>query len=183
MVLPKTTALATFPGAVKSLDFRDAYEPNGTALRNRAAPLRPPLERGCERESAAAFYLGGGVDPGQPLGDGPCRIDIGYLWSIPAEAFASDALMEIRRTVDAPTLDRILPPIERRGSLYADVEPGNSYSLTSVPGVGTERVLDGEAVGLIEGKDFSMPVFSIWIGKRPVDEKLYRKSLSRSRRM
>jgi hypothetical protein len=198
MALPKTTALvvillATLAGAVKSLDFRDAYfrladfrdadERSGTAMGLGVSPLWSPLEKGRVRGSAAGCYLGDRVDPGPSLDDGPRRIEIEYLWSIPAEAFASVALLEMRRTVDAPSLDRILAPIERRGGLYADAEPGNSYSLTSGPGVGTEWVLDGEAVGLIEGKAFSMPVVSIWIAKRPVDGKLHRKLLSRSRRL
>jgi hypothetical protein len=203
MELPKTTALvpillAALPGAAQSLDFRDAYfrhadfrhadfrdadERNGTAMGPGVSPLWSPLEKGWVRGSGAAFYLGDGVDPGQCLDDGPRRIDIEYLWSIPAEASASVTLKKIRRTVAAPSPDSTLLPVKPLGRFSADVEPGDGSSLTCVPGVGTELALNGEAVGLIEGEEFSMPVVSTWIGKRPVDEKLGQKLLSRSRRL
>jgi hypothetical protein len=181
---PKTTALAavllaTLAGSAKGLEFGDAYERNGTAMRLSGSGFLHfgPLLKGAE----AAFYLGDGVAPGQSLEDVPRRIEIEYLWSIPAEVFASVTMKQIRRNVDTPTLDRILPAIQRLGRLYADVEPGDCYSLTYFPGVGTELALNGHAVGLIEGKEFSMAVFSIWIGNRPVDAKLRQKLLSRSR--
>jgi len=38
--------------------------------------------------------------------------------------------------------------------------------------------LNGEARGFVEGDDFAAALFAIWLGPKPLDEKLRRKLLS-----
>jgi hypothetical protein len=54
--------------------------------------------------------------------------------------------------------------------LYVDVQPGDRYSLTYIPGRGTELALNGEPRGVIEGAEFAAALFSIWIGREPIDK-------------
>jgi hypothetical protein len=80
--------------------------------------------------------------------------------------------------VDAPTLDRLLSSIDQLNKFYTDVQPGDGYALTYVPGVETELALNGEPRGLIEGAEFSAVLFAIWIGRQPVDESLRKQLLT-----
>jgi hypothetical protein len=175
-----TWAFAAPAGAASEggVEFASHYEWNGTPLRlNGAGVLRYRVFiKGYE----AALYLGHGVDPDQSLEDVPRRIEIEYLWSIPAEAFARVTVEEISGNVDAPTLARLMPSIDQLNELYADVQPGDRYSLTYVPGVGTELALNGRPMGLIEGAEFSAALFAIWIGPQPVDESLRKQLLESS---
>ena len=49
------------------------------------------------------------------------------------------------------------------------VQPGDRYSLTYIPGVGTELALNGTPRGVIEGADFAAAIFSLWLGENPFD--------------
>ena len=164
--------------AVAGVKFADHYEWNGTRLHlNGMGVLRYRI---FIKGYVAAFYLGEGIDPDQALDDVPRRLEIEYLWSIPAEAFARTTVEQISRNVDSATLTRLRSSIDRLNTLYADVQPGDRYSLTYVPGVGTELALNGEPKGLIEGAELSAALFAIWIGRRPLDETLREQLLARS---
>ena len=69
--------------------------------------------------------------------------------------------------------------IEYHNSLYENVQPGDRYSLTYIPGKGTELALNGESKGLIEGPDFAAAVFSIWLGPKPISDSFKRQILGR----
>ena len=175
-----TWAFASQAGAVSvgGIEFADHYEWNGTPLRlHGAGVLRFKVFL---KGYAAALYLGDGVDPNQSLEDVPRRLEIEYLWSIPADAFARATVEQISRNVDEATLARLRSSIDRLNELYTNVEPGDRYALTYVPGVGTELALNGEPRGLIEGAEFSSAVFAIWLGRKPVDKPLRQQLLTGS---
>ena len=52
-----------------------------------------------------------------------------------------------------------------------DLKEGQTLTLTYVPGKGT-TVKGGAAETTVEGKDFADALFSVWLGKSPVDEDL-----------
>lgn len=53
-----------------------------------------------------------------------------------------------------------------------DLKEGQIFKLTYVPGKGTTVKGGGGAEVVIEGKDFADALFSVWLGKNPVDEDL-----------
>jgi hypothetical protein len=124
----------------------------------------------------AALYLdessSGDVTPGSVLTDVPRRLEIEYFWAIPADRFAEATVEGIARNTDPQTFEGLRSRIDRINALYEDVEPGDRYALTYIPGVGTELALNGRRLGLIEGADFSAALFAIWIGDDPLDEAL-----------
>lgn len=128
----------------------------------------------------AALYLGEGVAPDQVLGDVPRRLEIEYFWPIPADAFARATRDGIARNVDAATLASLGERIEQLAALYADVQPGDRYALTYVPGRGTELALNGRSLGRVQGADFASAVFAIWLGEAPFDASLKARLLGRS---
>jgi len=130
----------------------------------------------------AAFYLEEGFEgeatSAAVLADVPRRLEIEYFWSIPADSFAAITRDGIARNVDEGTYRRLEARIETLSELYADVEPGDRYSLTYLPGVGTELALNGAPRGSVEGADFSSALFSLWIGERALDARLRQQLLA-----
>jgi hypothetical protein len=52
---------------------------------------------------------------------------------------------------------------------YEDVEPGDRYALTYLPGVGTELSKNGRRLAVVSGSDFAAAYFSMWLGDDPID--------------
>jgi len=127
----------------------------------------------------AALYTQGEIASDAILGDVPRRLEISYFWSIPARDFARATEAGIARNVDATTLEKLRPGIDRINALYEDVSPGDRYSLTYLPGEGTELALNGRAVGRVEGAELSAALFAIWLGDDPLSEDLRDQLLDR----
>ena len=53
-----------------------------------------------------------------------------------------------------------------------DLKEGQKFTLTYVPGKGTTMKGGPGADTVVEGKDFADALFSVWLGKTPVDEDL-----------
>jgi hypothetical protein len=174
MALGLALALLASPagGSVRleGIEFADRREWRGTTLRLQGAgALRYRL---LFTGYVAALYLGEGVIAERALADVPRRLEIEYLWPIPAPAFAAATLEGVARNVDAAALERMRESVERLCALYEDVAPGDRYSLSYAPGIGTELAKNDESLGLIEGAEFSAALFAIWLGDRPLDETL-----------
>ena len=126
----------------------------------------------------AALYLDEGTRSEEILGENARRLEIEYFWSIPADRFAKATIDGMSRNVDTMTLESLKARIVAFNEFYEDVKSGDRYSITYVPGRGTELALNGEAKGSIEGADFAAALFSIWFGPNPLDEKLRRELLA-----
>ena len=116
-----------------------------------------------------ALYLEKGVPVDEALSDKAKRIELEYYRAIKGEDFGPATDKFISRNVDAVTYERLRSRIELHNSLYEDVQPGDRYSLTYVPGRGTELALNGQPKGIIEGAEFAAAVFSIWLGPKPIN--------------
>jgi hypothetical protein len=125
----------------------------------------------------AALWVGANVQPEAVLGNVPRRLEIEYFWAIRAEDFAKSTSQGIAANVDADSFERLRIRIQRINVLYQDVEPGDRYAITYLPGVGTELALNGEPLGTIEGADFSAAMFAIWLGEAPLDRSLKKQLL------
>lgn len=130
----------------------------------------------------AALYLaesfGGESTPSAVLADLPRRLEIEYFWAIPADEFAKVTVEGISRNTDRVTFVRLRDRVERLNAMYEDIEPGDRYALTYLPGVGTELARNGRRLGVIEGADFSSALFGIWLGDRALDDSLRRQLLA-----
>ena len=117
-----------------------------------------------------ALYVEAGVKADDALSDRAKRIEIEYLRAIRGEDFGPAADKAISKNVDPETYERLRPQIDLHSSFYEDVKPGDRYSLTYIPGIGTELALNGQPKGIIEGTDFAKAVFSIWLGPEPIND-------------
>ena len=126
----------------------------------------------------AALYLGEGAQTDDVLGEVPRRLEIEYFWSIPADSFAEATIEGISRNVDAETLEGLQSSIAEFNTFYEDIEPGDRYSLTYLPGRGTELGKNGRPMGVVAGADFSSALFAIWLGPNSLSDGLRRELLA-----
>lgn len=123
-----------------------------------------------------AFYLPDDVFPQNALSDYPKRLELSYFHAISAKDFSIAMHKKIKDNIHPSEYKRLKPKIDIMGSLYRAVQPGDRYSLTYIPEKGTTLALNNKNLGTIEGSDFASAMFSIWIGKNPID-KSFRKKL------
>lgn len=126
----------------------------------------------------AGLYLGPEVPVSKLLDDVPRRLEIEYFYAFTAEQFREATTKGIVQNNGPELADRVASATRRLNALYRDVEPGDRYALTYVPGVGTELALNGKPLGTVEGAEFSRAVFSIWFGPAPVSPSLKRDLLA-----
>lgn len=165
--------------ALEGVRFEQEVVAHGAQLALRGAALL--RYRVVIKAYVAALYL----PPSAPAeavlaADVPRRLEIEYFWALRAADFARATDEGIARNVDAETLARLRPRIERLNALYRDVEPGDRYAITYVPGRGTVLSLDGEPLGVVEGEDFAAALFAIWLGDAPLDAGLKARLLGRA---
>ncbi|HET7788471.1 MAG TPA: chalcone isomerase family protein [Myxococcales bacterium] len=72
----------------------------------------------------------------------------------------------------APDLPKLQGRLDQFLKAIPDLKAGQTIVITYAPGQGTAiKAGDGENISL-PGKDFADALFSVWLGKQPVDEEL-----------
>jgi len=117
-----------------------------------------------------ALYIEEGNNVDALFSDTAKRIEIEYMRSIKGSDFGPATIKSLKKNIDEETYSRLSDRIEYHNSLYEDVQPGDRYALTYVPGKGTELTLNGKPKGVIRGADFAAAIFTIWVGPRPISE-------------
>jgi hypothetical protein len=129
---------------------------------------------------AGAFYLAETADMADALGEAPRQLVLHYFHGIPATDLAEATEAMIRENLDPDQFTAMKPKIDKINALYRDVDPGDRYSATYIPGTGTTLSLNGEPLGTVAGKKFATAYFAIWIGEKPIDKKFRDKLLGGS---
>lgn len=112
-----------------------------------------------------------GASPLRPVAK--CLV-IEYKRGFSARQFRKVTVEGIQANTDDATYARIEGQVEAFNLLYRDVEAGDRYALTFVPGRGTTLALNGDPLGLIEGDTFATALYSIWLGQVSMDRGLKR---------
>lgn len=152
---------------VEGIRFSDDYVAEGRNLKLTGTGL---LRYWGFKAYTGALYVEEGAMVDDVLSDKAKRIELEYYRAIKGKDFGPATDKSIAKNVDATTYERLRPRIDYHNSLYEDVQPGDRYSLTYIPGRGTELALNGEPKGIIEGADFAEAVFSIWLGPKPIND-------------
>jgi hypothetical protein len=169
----------TFPlnaAEIEGIRFNGTYVAENTKLRLTGVGL---LRYWGFKAYVGALYLEEGASIDDVMSDTAKRLELEYFRSIKGKDFGPATNKSIAKNVDSKTFDRLRPQIDYHNSLYEDVQPGDRYSLTYVPGRGTELALNGEPKGIIEGAEFAAAVFSIWLGPKPMNDSFKKQILGR----
>jgi len=117
-----------------------------------------------------ALYLPPSVASSDVLEPVAKRLELEYFHAISKEDFDQATRVKIADNVAPIQLEQLQSRLDQLGAIYQDVQPGDRYSLTYVPGQGTELALNGKALGTIPGKDFARALFGVWLGANPIDD-------------
>jgi hypothetical protein len=124
------------------------------------------------RAYASAFYLPAEVPPGDWPTDVAKCLTIHYFWDIPREKFGPAGIAVLERMYPPEQLEVMREPLQRIDQAYVDIQEGDRYTLSYIPGQGTTLLHNGQHLVTIPGTEFARLYFSIWLGSDPVDSGL-----------
>jgi hypothetical protein len=153
---------------IQGVHFKDSVEIDGATLELRGAGLFRFMR--VIKAYVGALYMLEGIPSESVLTDTPKRLEIEYFHAIKAEDFGSASYKVMAQNVGPEEFERLKPRLEQQNALYRDVQPGDRYSLSYVPGKGTELALNGEPLGVIQGADFASALYAMWLGKKPMNK-------------
>jgi len=116
-----------------------------------------------------AFYLPPETSDADALGPVAKRLELQYFHAIKKQDFARATRAKIADNVTPEQALQLKTRIDQLAAMYRDVRPGDRYSLTYIPGQGTELALNGTSLGTLPGRDFSRALFAVWLGGNPID--------------
>lgn len=114
----------------------------------------------------AGLYVGEAHAASAALDDVAKRLDITYLRDIRAADIVEIGNETLARQVPAEQRAALQERLDTINRWYVDVKAGDRYTLTYVPGHGSELALNGNRLGVIEGADFAAAYFGIWLDPR-----------------
>jgi len=106
------------------------------------------------------------------LGDVAKILELHYYCEISAKDIIASKKERLSRNWPRDLLAIEHEKLERMNRAYVDVKPGDVYALTCLPGRGTELSLNGKPEVTVPGARFAAMMFSIWLGKEPLDKEL-----------
>jgi hypothetical protein len=154
---------------IKGIYFEDSLRVDENLLEMRGAGV---LHWFFFKVYVATLYLPPDVPNKNVLDDVPKKMVFHYLSDMKAEQFGESGEHLILRNVSTEEFRRIKQKLNEINMMYRDVKKGERYSLTYLPGKGTELALNGKVLGRIAGYDFASIYYRIWLGDNPADEEL-----------
>ena len=152
---------------IEGVTFQDAHKIRGQRLvLNNVALMRYKI---VIKAMVSALYLGEGVEPEDVLKDVPKRLEIHYFWDLEGKEITKAADKLLADNVSRAQLAKLQTEIKQMNSLFENVKAGDRYTMTYIPGLGTELSLNGKHKGVVPGTDFAAAYFTIWLGKKPMD--------------
>ena len=168
MIITFAIAPGLHASEIEGVTFRDRFEVDGVELDIRGTGLFRYLK--FIKAYVGALYMPADVASENVLSDIPKRLEVEYFHAIKGKDFGPATDKVMAQNVSAEAFERLRPLVEYHNSLYQDVEPGDRYSLTYIPGKGTVLALNDKPLGTIEGAEFAAAVFSMWLGEKPMNK-------------
>ena len=118
---------------------------------------------------AGALYLPEGSAGKDWRDDIPKRLELCYFRQFTAGDFAKSSDRLLRDNLTGDEYQLLEERLAKFYRLFKDIRPGDRYSLSYIPGIGTELRLNEESLGGVGGADFAAAYFGIWLGDRPIN--------------
>ncbi len=122
------------------------------------------------RGYVGALYLPSGTNVERTLDDIPKSLELYYFWDIEGRFFGEAANELLARNLPPERIAALRERLDQLHALYKDVEAGDRYRLTYLPGTGMTLSHNGQELGTIPGADFATDYFGIWLGENPLNE-------------
>ena len=173
-----TSAGLALAAEIEDVRFPDSIETGDTRLGLHGLGLL--RYRVLFRGYVGGLYLPRATPGKRVLDDVPKALELSYFWAIEGRLFGEAATEILKRQHGAARVAEYQSELDALHALYRDVEVGDRYRLTYVPGRGTELALNGEVLGIVPGARFARDYFGIWLGEDPLNEP-FREALIRGR--
>lgn len=125
----------------------------------------------------AGFYTISDVSRNEILNDVPKYLEVEYYVAIPGKSLTDYTITHMKRNIASDEFSTLDGEIKLMGQYFVDLKPRDRFSLTYLPGVGTQFAHNGKITGVVPGPKFARALFSVWIGDKPFDPALKRKIL------
>lgn len=99
----------------------------------------------------------------------PRQLEIHYLVRIPGARLRDGTREILARNWPRQTLARHAAGIDALVDAFADVAPGDRYTLTYLPGNGTRLARNGRVVARSDDPAVGALLFAVWLGPQPLD--------------
>ncbi|NJM37512.1 MAG: hypothetical protein HC845_06400 [Akkermansiaceae bacterium] len=126
-----------------------------------------------------ALHLEAGESTKKLFADIPMRLHLKYHRAFTSAEIIKGGNALLAKNTDATTLKSLEGRLNQLNAAYRDVKPGDAYTLTYVPEVGTTLRLNGKSLVTLPGHDFAAAYFRIWLGNEPISKPLRDKLLKR----
>ncbi len=101
------------------------------------------------------------------------RMQMNMLYSkVDAEKITKGWTEGFRANLDKAAFSRVEARLKQFNALFPALREGDVVNMDYLPGRGTELVINGKSLGVIEGEDFFNALLRVWVGKHPADKSL-----------
>lgn len=113
------------------------------------------------------------------LADTPKALELHYFHNIPASGFREATSEGFTRGCSPTELIALQERLDAWNAAYRDITKGERYRIAYHPEVGTSLITGGTTLVTVPGHDFSVAMFGIWLGPKPVEANHRRDLLKR----
>lgn len=163
----------SYAAEILGVNFQDTYKEEGINLSLQGTGLKTKF---FIKAFVAGFYKSEDIRS-NALGKYPKKIEVEYFVSIPAKKMNDFTVKSMKENITQNEFEQIADQISLMSRYFVNLKPGDRYSLTFIPGIGTKFVHNGDLVGTIQGETFAKALFSTWLGNKPFDKKLKKQIL------
>ncbi len=104
--------------------------------------------------------------------DEPQRLHMVFVRDVDRDDITKAWSEGFQKNVDKQTLRTLGARITQLNSWMKKMHERDSLTFTYLPKTGTIIEINGQRMGVIEGRDFARALFSIWLGPKPPNAKL-----------
>jgi hypothetical protein len=169
-VMAVVLALPVAAKEVSGVQFPETLQAEGKDLKLNGAGLRKKL---VFNVYAAGLYVENPSQSAQQIieSDQVKRVRLSMLRDLDKKTI-TEAIVDGFKKNSKDKLPALQQRLDTFTAAIPDVKKGEELLLTYVPGKGTTIESKGGQKISVEGKDFSDALFSVWLGKSPVDGSL-----------
>lgn len=118
---------------------------------------------------AAALYCPTDIGQDELLDPSvPKRLELAYFVNLNRENFIEAAEVILEKQHGKSGLAALQPSLDKLHQMFVDVQSGDRYSITYLPGQGLMLERNGQYAGMVADTGLGTAYFGIWLGEPPI---------------